>query len=249
MDTVVTHRRRQTGFQLDEWERALMAARGSGVPIQAPSRAGFNLDVRTAEKLCVALVGHDAETHGYWGWKIGASNDASQKALGATAPFVTPVSNATVSAGDRRVQLESFNQPVLEVELIVESTADTVLSIRAALEIADTRYHSWTISIEDAIADFGLHGHLIEGTEIAQDGEVEWQLTHNAQVVQMGVLDLDLTIANWRFARSHTLSDLQSSRSDGTFAVATGSIADPLPLSPGQWRMSAGSGEASIDVA
>lgn len=122
------------------------------------------------------------------GWKVGA---ASQQALPARAALTADsVWVAQAARSDQAVHLpaQSFAVMGVEAELVYELNADlparsipytaaevlaAVASVRAAIEVCDTRYAAWGQQGEwSKLADQACHGALIVGSGTTDVGRV-----------------------------------------------------------------------------
>jgi 2-keto-4-pentenoate hydratase len=122
------------------------------------------------------------------GYKVGATTLAAQRHFGLDGPFFAPILSCQASASPARLSAADFFHRIIEVELAFRlnqelrpkpgatsiprvSILKAVASVIPAIEIADSRFASWTTAPGTAaIADLGFSGHWVHGTE-----RTDWQ--------------------------------------------------------------------------
>lgn len=156
---------------------ALARAHADRVPVSLPD--GFAVQCSEAQALQIgALHAHHLGGH-VAAYKLGATNLATQAAMGLAGPFHGLLLADRVHASPARLPRNAFFLCVVEAEIAVRLArplgGDGVLPTRAqvvaaidtlmpALEIADTRLLHWKGAANAAIlADLGFSGALVLG--------------------------------------------------------------------------------------
>lgn len=213
-----------------ELATALAQARATGRPALTARRpATLEEAEQTAELLYDQLRGWGARQVG---WKLGATDAAGQRRLGADRPFIAPVYDVMSAPLCSSVSLGNLVAPLLEVEIGVE-LGGGVPALRPCVEIADSRYPGWPSSLPEAIADFGLQGRMLPGAPVAPVAVVTAKVWHDGELRAHGTRT---------YADAVALARLAAER-DGTHPagfVATGTITPPVPLAVGHWNLDLG---------
>jgi len=113
------------------------------------------------------------------GHKVGLTSAAMQRQMGVDQPDSGILMRSMSVDNEREIKLAELMSPRVETELafrmradLCEPRADAVLARAAvgnvflALEIIDTRYTSWRISLEDSVADNASSARFVAGPEV-----------------------------------------------------------------------------------
>lgn len=210
---------------------ALWRARRQGIVVDGRF-PWAELSPDSARAVAAELVRRHAGTgDAQVGWKLGATDPAVQAAMGSVGPFTAPIFASTLLASGGTVSLRSFVAPILEMELaFVEGPGGRRPA--ACIEIADSRYGSWQLTLAQAIADFGLHGAIVVGAP-----PESWPDRVTAVLSHAGV---EITRAEVVPSSYKDGVEVDGRYPDGAPAapsfVATGSIGGLVPLTTGSWR-------------
>lgn len=221
---------------LDPLALALLQARAGGRPVPDGTVEPGALDLAEAERVAAALA--DAQRAGggrQVGWKLGATSAAVQARFGTDRPFPAPLFDTTALADGGELSLRHLVSPRLEPELGFR-VADGAVTPCACIELVDARLRpSWTVTLADAIADFGMHAHAVFGEPAALRGTVPAAVRRDGETLWTGEGDLDAAEAALAW-----LPDGWLAACGGTALVATGTLCDPLVLEPGAWEVDLG---------
>jgi 2-keto-4-pentenoate hydratase len=99
---------------MDAWEN------GTVLPVLPASCAPAN----EAEAIQINDVIMASNPHPIGGWKIGATGEGPQKALGLSQPFVGGIRAANVIEGDATFVFADLNRPIIESEYAYRLKAD-----------------------------------------------------------------------------------------------------------------------------
>ncbi len=186
------------------------------------------------------------------GYKLGATNPATMKALGFDAPYHGPILSAWLHRSPAVLPRSDFFLCVIEAEVAfrlsrdltsvnaVEDVVGAIGEVFPALEIADSRLKNWQSPGPAAIlADLGNAGALICGAPAAGWREIDFDtlpvaVTVNGETVASGtgaaVMDNPLGRLT-DFARQRAMSGQPLKAGD---IVSTGSCTPLYPAKAGQ---------------
>lgn len=170
--------------------RAFMRVRNaSAEPLSASDVTVASLgDAYDLQYAHLAALAADNPAARIIGYKVGATNPASQNHLGLTGPFFAPILSTQASASPARLAASGFFHRIAEVELAFRLGEDlrpkpgsmhiprpqlarAIASVMPAVEIADSRFGDWrAASGIAAIADLGYSGHWVHAAELT-----DWQ--------------------------------------------------------------------------
>ncbi|MEZ5101911.1 MAG: hypothetical protein R3C15_19355 [Thermoleophilia bacterium] len=215
---------------------ALWQARASARPVPEGTVAAGALGQADAERVAAALADATRAAGGRQvGWKLGATSEAVQARFGTDRPFPAPLFDTTALADGGELSLRHLVAPRLEPELgfLVE---DGVATPCACIELVDARLRpSWTVTLAEAVADFGMHAHAVFGEPVAARGRVPAAVRRDGETLWTGEGDLEAAEASLRW-----LPDGWLEACGGRALVATGTLCDPLVLEPGAWEVDLG---------
>ena len=176
---------------------ALWEARATATPIPAERWRGLSLE--RAEAVARALYERETAAGGTQvGWKLGATDAAGQRALGADGPFVAPVFSTTAIAPGGRVSLGRYIAPRLEAEVGV-GWRDGEPAMVSCAEIVDCRLAGWEVDLGLAVADFALQAGMIFGAVPGGwHDAVEVVVRHEGAPVARGARDGRASPTPWR---------------------------------------------------
>ena len=184
------------------------------------------------------------------GRKIGLTSKAAMAAFGAAEPMAGTIISDSVREAGTRIELDQLISPRLEGEFLIEighvPPADSddaaliasLVSVRAAFEIADSRIAGWPSTAAPAIADNACCGLVIPGSERISPGKVDFHgakgvLRRDGAIVSEGCaadcLGGILHAYRWLLARGPALG-LSPRAGD---IVICGAMCGPLPMHPG----------------
>ena len=215
-------------LQLDDpLARALWAAREAATETSpGPDWAGLTLDRarQINEQLFGRLDGDGAEPPG----SSARSTQPRNRRLGLSEPLVCRVlpDRLHVGAGEVRLDLARLVRPKFEPEIGIRVQGES-LRLVACVEVADCRFVDWQLPPCAAIADFGLQGEMIFGSDTVPIKDV------HVSVRRDGV-EQAAAVGSWSDA-VEKLALLPPARPD-EFLVATGALTPLLDATPGRWE-------------
>lgn len=178
------------------------------------------------------------------GWKVGATDVAAQRRLGATSPFVAPLFERGTFGPDASISLSDFVHPSLELEIGV-TLQRGILAPVACVEIIDSRLPRNSLTLAGAIADFGLQGCVLFGQPLIGPPAVSVSLHRDGIKICTVQADTSLalrTAGAIPSVKAHALTD--------GARIATGSLNTPVPLEPGVWTTTFGGvGKLHLEVS
>lgn len=194
------------------------------------------------------------------GYKIGFTNRTIWPRYGVYGPIWAPVWNTTtllLASAQTEVSLASLVQPRLEPEIAFAfakaphagmseaELAGCIEWLAHSFEIVHTHFDDWRFQAADTVADFGLHGRLIVGPQVAMSrfsspavelAALNVQLLCGDEVIDEGqgsnVLGSPLTAL--RIWVDAMLAQPHGWPIEAGHVVTTGTITDAAPLLPGQ---------------
>ena len=243
---------RLPGFSL---ARRLDHAQHNRVPLaRADFPAGFTAAQGYAVQAELAELGQLADQRAIGqktiGRKIGLTSATALAAFGAAEPMVGTITSDSIREAGSHIALEGLIAPRLEGEFLIEidhlPPADgddaaliaSLVSVRAAFEIADSRIAGWPADVASAIADNACCGLVIPGSERISPENVDFSgakgiLRRDGVIVSEGCasdcLGGVLHAYRWLLARGAAFG-LSPRPGD---IVMCGAICGPLPMRPG----------------
>jgi 2-keto-4-pentenoate hydratase len=161
-------------------------------------------------------------------WKMGAFDDVTQQRLGLTAPLVCRVlpDGLRVGVDEVRLDLADLVRPKLEPEIGIRVEGDS-LRLVPCVELADCRFPQWQVPRRAALADFGLQGAMIFGTDVEPVDEVHVTVHRDGAEVATAT-------ASWASAVERLA--FIAPTPPAPFFVATGAMTPLLDAEPGTWQ-------------
>lgn len=227
----------------DPIAQAFWRARATASPLQSADAPITSLDhaQAIADELYKGLELAGAHRIG---WKVGATDRNTQVNLGAEGPFSAPIFSSTIIGSGAVLSLQQLIAPRIELEIGFRAGGGA-LKVVPCIEIVDCRTSEWQVSIRSAIADFGLQALMIFGAAGSVDvEEVSVRLLRDGELVSEGSRD--------RIAAEESFAALPGGADElreSEVTVASGTIIDPVSLSPGRWTADFGAlGELVLHV-
>ncbi|KPI14445.1 2-oxopent-4-enoate hydratase [Actinobacteria bacterium OV450] len=166
---------------------ALLAAEHENVPIEPLTRSRPGLPLETAYRIQAATVArHVAAGARVVGYKAGATSKAIQEQAGVDEPDSGVLLDDTVLTTGSTVHRSVLMQPRVEAELAFRLGSDlyepgvtpeearaAVKEVFLALEVIDTRFADWQITIADSIADNASCGRVVTGPMVPLDSDLD----------------------------------------------------------------------------
>ncbi|MFD6244600.1 2-keto-4-pentenoate hydratase [Streptomyces roseolus] len=166
---------------------ALLAAEHENVPVEPLTRRRPGLPLETAYRIQAATVArHVAAGARVVGYKAGATSKAIQKQWGVDEPDSGVLLDDMVLPTGSTMHRSVLMQPRVEAELAfrlgsdlygpdvaLEEARAAVKEVFLALEVIDTRFTGWQITIADSIADNASCGRVITGPTVPMDAGLD----------------------------------------------------------------------------
>jgi 2-keto-4-pentenoate hydratase len=206
----------------------LWAARADARLVSTPEGTLATVTRADGERIAAELYG--ALEHGgrrVVGFKLGAVDAPTQRALGITEPFVAPLYEADPAA---KLSLADYVAPALELEIGLVAGVGAPTAV-ACVVIIDSRVPAAARTISTVVADFGLQGSIAFADPAGGPApeRLEALVTHDGREVARA--DADLSGAGRALALVRSRHALRPGQ-----RVATGSLVRPMPLAVGTWR-------------
>ncbi|WP_051838173.1 2-keto-4-pentenoate hydratase [Streptomyces sp. NRRL WC-3742] len=230
----------------------LLAAERSGLPTAPPARSGPGLTLEQAYRVQAAVISGRLDGGARpVGHKIGLTSAAMQEQMGVSEPdsgilledMALPCGGELPTTGLLAPRIEAeiglrlgrdLTGPALDHQAARAAVAEVFL----ALEVIDTRYGDWGITLEDSVADNASAARFVTGAPVpfplAMDlGRVLVTVRVDDQLVCVGhgrdVLGDPINALLWLTRRLHGLgSGLRAGD-----LVLPGSVHASIPLRPG----------------
>lgn len=156
--------------------KSLLAAERSRVAVERPG----GLELQEAYRIQGLSVAHRlAEGARRVGHKVGLTSKAMQKQMGLSEPDSGVLLDDMVLPDDSVLEQSAFLAPRVEAEIAfrlgcdlvgphvdVQDARDAVSLVCVALEVIDTRFGDWGISVADSIADNASCARVITGAMV-----------------------------------------------------------------------------------
>jgi 2-keto-4-pentenoate hydratase len=231
---------------------ALLAAEYESLPIEALSRCRPGLPLETAYRIQAAAVARRiAAGARVVGYKAGATSKAIQEQAGVAEPDSGVLLDDRVLHTGSAVCRSALMQPRVEAELAfrlgsdlsgpdiaVEDARAAVTEVFLALEVIDTRFTDWQITIADSIADNASCAQVVTGPMVPLDPGLDLAaeplvVSVNGTAVATGegreVLGDPLHAVRWLAGRLHRFGEgLRAGQ-----LVLAGAVHASLPLEAG----------------
>lgn len=231
---------------------ALYAARRDRRPIEPFTDDEPTLGMAQGYEIQQALVGLlEDDGDRVIGHKVGATSLAMQRLIGLDSPDYGPVLESTLYRDGEPVSTSRFISPKLEAEIsfvlgsrlvgpgvTYEEARQSVLGLKASIEIVDSRIAQWRIRLADTIADLASNGAIVLSDDLVEpDGidirAIRMVLTKDGREVASGMgadaLGDPVAVLVWL---SNTLGDNGVPLEAGHI-VMTGALHAAVPMAPG----------------
>lgn len=136
------------------------------------------------------------------GWKVGLTSAAAMRAFGATEPMAGRLFDDRRVASGSALSEALTCAPRIEGEILLEigtapapdsnddALLDSLVSVRVAIEVADSRIIAWPSSVEAAVADNACSGWVVIGSPVEARScdlaEVSMTITANTDLISRG---------------------------------------------------------------
>ncbi|MFI8105380.1 2-keto-4-pentenoate hydratase [Streptomyces sp. NPDC086023] len=231
---------------------ALLAAEHEKVPAEPLTRHRPGLPLETAYRIQAATVArHVATGARVVGYKAGATSKAIQEQAGVDEPDSGVLLDDMVLPTGSTVHRSALMQPRVEAELAFRLSSDlygpgvaleearaAVKEVFLALEVIDTRFTGWQITIADSIADNASCARVVTGPMVPIDADLDLAaeplvVSVNGTAVATGegraVLGDPLLVLVWLARRLHRFGEgLRAGQ-----LVLAGAVHASLPLEAG----------------
>ncbi|MFJ3979221.1 2-keto-4-pentenoate hydratase [Streptomyces sp. NPDC090021] len=231
---------------------ALLAAEDENVPVEPLTRCRPGLPLETAYRIQAATVArHVAAGARVVGYKAGATSKAIQEQAGVDEPDSGVLLDNMVLPTGSTMHRSVLMQPRVEAELAfrlgsdlhgpdvaLEEARAAVKEVFLALEVIDTRFAGWQITIADSIADNASCGRVVTGPMVPMDagldlGAEPLVVSVNGTAVATGegraVLGDPLLVLVWLAGRLHRFGECLRAG----HLVLAGAVHASLPLGAG----------------
>ncbi|WP_225828509.1 2-keto-4-pentenoate hydratase [Streptomyces naphthomycinicus] len=230
----------------------LLAAEHENVPIEALTRRWPGLRLETAYRVQAAIVARCVAAGArVVGHKVGATSKAVQEQAGIDEPDSGVLLDHRVLHTGSTLHRSTLMQPRVEAELAfrlgsdlsgagpaLEEARAAVKEMSLALEVIDTRFTDWQITIADSIADSASCARVVTGPMVPLDADMDLAaeplvVSVNGTAVATGegraVLGDPLRALVWLAGRLHRFGNgLRAGQ-----LVLTGAVHASLPLEAG----------------
>lgn len=189
------------------------------------------------------------------GFKVSMTSPATQAFFDADEPAYGTLTTNSVLKNGTTVYLSELNEPLLEVELIIELTEDIPsglspneiferIKIRAGLEIPDSRFSDWFPKFEltDLMADNGVTGYVVisentvEKLSFNELANIKMKLYHDDEEISDGisseVMGHPIKSLSWLVDKLDTKG---ISLTKGML-ISSGTFISPIPLTKGTYK-------------
>ena len=204
------------------------------------------------------------------GYKVSLTSAKTQAMFAATSPLYGAQVKSHFLTSPATVSLQTLMEPLVEVELAFEATADLLptdslsdlmakTNVAGALELPDSRFADWfpQLSKYMVMADAAVGGLVVYSQprpttslfkDVDQVAKVACELTHDNETVASGqaseVLGNPLNSLHWLVAQ---LADQGKTFKAGQM-VSAGTFVLPPALTSGTWHVDFTHGLASVTV-
>ncbi|MEU5583054.1 fumarylacetoacetate hydrolase family protein [Streptomyces huasconensis] len=231
---------------------ALLAAEHENVPVEVLTRRLPGLRLETAYRVQAAIVARRiAAGARVVGHKAGATSKAIQEQAGVDEPDSGVLLDDMVLHTGSAMHRSVLMQPRVEAEvafrlgsdlsgpgLALEEARAAVKEVFLALEVIDTRFTDWQVTIADSIADNASCARVVTGPMVALEPDLDLAaepvvVSVNGTAVATGegraVLGDPLRVLVWLAGRLHRFGDgLRAGQ-----LVLAGAVHASLPLEAG----------------
>ncbi|APE26730.1 2-keto-4-pentenoate hydratase [Streptomyces venezuelae] len=177
--------------ELDDWiagrASALLAAEHERIPIEALTAARPGLPMEVAYRVQSAAIGRRlAAGARVVGHKAGVTSKAMQEQMGVEEPDFGVLLDDMVLPTGSALPRSVLMQPRLEAEIAfrlgcdlagpdvgLEEARSAVKEAFLALEVIDTRFTSWRITVEDSVADNASCARVVTGPMVPLDAGLD----------------------------------------------------------------------------
>lgn len=233
---------------LDGQAQLLATARAHARPLDAGEIAALGVSQAYAVQGRLARLARAAGREQI-GWKVGVTSPAAMAAYGAAEPMAGRVFDDGLLETGTALDPARTCSPRIEGEILLEigtppppDGTDAVLlaslaSVRAAIEVADSRIRGWPTAVAQAIADAACGGWLVVGEEVsarAQDlAAAEMILTADGTPVSQGrgVDCFGGPLASYRWFLQKAAQERWTIEPGQL--LLTGALGPPVPMLPG----------------
>lgn len=185
------------------------------------------------------------------GIKLGLTSPAKQQRMNVNEPLVAWLTDRMLLTEGQQVPVGSLIHPRVEPEIVLEMgeplvgpgvTATDALkcvrSVRAGLEVIDSRYRDYRFTLPDVIADNASSAHYVLGESVSDRADVDLRgeacvLERNGEQVSRGVGADVLGDPLEALVFAANLLGRRGLRIERDWVVLTGGITDATPLHAG----------------
>jgi 2-keto-4-pentenoate hydratase len=212
----------------DPLSSALWQARASVTPLRRAAWPVVSAErgEAVAAELYAALRAGGAALRGA---KLGATDEPSQRSLGATGPLIAPIHDSTALEDGATISLADLIVPRLEPEVGIRVEDGEVLVV-PCIEIIDSSW-SWDATIGHLTADFGGQARMMFGAAVPPPPQVDVVVRHDDRQEAAGGRELEQVLPALARARA-AIGELDELP---VALVATGTIVPAIPLTAGRW--------------
>lgn len=234
------------GKLTDPLARDLWRARTAAAAVPTDYLSAQPLSVSRAHRIAAQLYSHlRCSGDKQIGWKLGATDPATQEKLGTDRPFAAPLFESSVLSDGAVVSVAELIAPRIEMEIALSIRRGRAMPL-VCIEVADCRFGTWEITISEAVADFGLQARVMFGQPVVHEGLVKGSMYANGREVARGMRSMQEARESLRFVDELTTG--QAASRPGAL-VATGTLTPALPLTPGTWTVEfTGLGTLTLEV-
>lgn len=189
------------------------------------------------------------------GFKVSMTSPETQAFFDAEEPAYGTLTSQSILQNKATVYLNELNEPLLEVELMIELLEDITvdlkpeevferIKLKAGLEIPDSRYPDWFPKFEltDLMADNGVTGYVVvsenaaTGMNFNQLANIKMELYHNEEKISDGVSSevmghpiKSLTWLAWKL-------NIKGIKLSKGMIISSGTFISPVPLTAGTYK-------------
>lgn len=233
---------------IERLAQQLAAARTRASVLERTAVEGLDLEQAYAVQQRVVQLG-DAVVRRQIGWKVGLTSPVAMKAFAADEPMAGRLFDDGLLDSGATLDPTDTCAPRIEGEILLEIGSvppsdadrdvllDSLVSVRVAIEVADSRIRDWPPSVAPAIADNACCGWLVVGLpmspRIIDLAAAQMTLTADGDVIAegRGVDCMGHPLESYRWFLGQAAA--QGWTIEPGSLLLTGALGPPKPMEPG----------------